>query len=217
MEGRLALNTKIDIPPLTIKVREKLETDGHFEVLGARFLHATVQNLIDELSHRAEGLPRNPDGGQVVSNMSGAFHLENAVIRFQKLSFGVPGADIDLAGAYNLDSDALDFEGTLKLQATVSRMVTGWKRSVLRLAGRFFEKDGAGTFLRIGIGGTSKAPRFGVNLAVRELEAPLPKRQATLVTAAAPLTVTHRAKVSQVWLASHGDDHITGRKPRYRY
>jgi hypothetical protein len=176
LEGRLVLHTRIDIPPLTTKVREKLEMDGHFELLGARFLHATVQNLINGVSHRAEGLPRNPDGGQVVSNMSGVFHLENAVIRFQKLSFGVPGAAIDLAGDYNLDSDALGFDGTLKLQATVSQMVTGWKRLVLRPADRFFEKNGAGTFLRIRIGGTSKAPKFGVNLAGREVEVGLPKR-----------------------------------------
>jgi hypothetical protein len=176
LEGRLVLNTKIDIPPLTAKVREKLEMDGHFEVLDARFLHATIQHLVDGLSSRARGQPQNPDNGQVVSNMKGAFHLENAAIRFQKLSFGVPGADVDLAGDYNLDSDALDFDGTLKLQATVSQMVTGWKRFVLRPADRLFQKDGAGTFLRFRIGGTSKAPMFGVSLAGKQLEVTLPKR-----------------------------------------
>jgi hypothetical protein len=108
--------------------------------------------------------------------MMGVFHLENAAIRFHKLSFGIPGADIDLAGDYNLDSDTLDFGGTLKLQATVSQMVTGWKKVVLKPVDRLFEKEGAGTFLRIRVDGTSKAPKFGVNLAGRQLEAPLPKR-----------------------------------------
>jgi hypothetical protein len=175
LEGRLALHTKLDIPPLTAKVREKLQMDGHFELSGARFLHATIQHVLDGLSNRAQGHPQNPDSGQVVSSMKGTFHLENAAIQFRKLSFGVPGADLDLVGGYNLDSDAVDFAGALKLQARVSQMVTGWKSFVLRPADRFFEKEGAGTFLRIRIGGTSKAPKLGVNLAGREVEVNLPK------------------------------------------
>jgi hypothetical protein len=176
MEGRLALSTKIDIPPLTEKVREKLEMDGHFQVSDARFLHSTIQDQIDGLSNRARGQPRNPASDQVVSNMSGAFHLEDAAIRFQDLSFGIPGADIDLAGDYDLDSDALAFAGTLKLQAKVSQLVTGWKRLILKPADRLFEKEGAGTFLRIRVDGTYKAPKFSVNVAGRELAVPLPKR-----------------------------------------
>ncbi|MGA2117824.1 MAG: AsmA-like C-terminal region-containing protein [Bryobacteraceae bacterium] len=176
MEGRLVLNAKIDIPPLTGKMREKLDMDGTFEVEEGKFLHSTIQNQIDGLSRRARGLPRNPDGDQALSHMAGVFHLENAAMRFEKLSFGFPGTNIDLAGGYNLDSDILNFGGTLKLQATVSQMVTGWKRLVLRPVDPFFEKGGAGTFLRIRVEGTSKAPKFGVNLAGRQLELPLPKR-----------------------------------------
>lgn len=176
MEGRLVLNTKLDIPPLSGKVREKLDLDGRFEVLDGKFLHSTIQNQIDGLSKRARGDAGNPESDQAASHMNGVFHLENAVIRFQKLSFGVPGADIDLAGDYALDNDVIDFGGTLKLRATVSQMVTGWKRVVLKPVDRFFEKDGAGTFLRIRVDGTSKAPKFGVNIAGRQLEAPLPRR-----------------------------------------
>jgi len=176
MEGRLVLKTKIDIPPLTGKVREKLELDGSFEVLEGKFLHSTIQDQIDRLSQRALGQPQNPDSDQAVSQMMGTFHLENGVIRFHKLSFGIPGADLDLAGDYNLDSDAIDFDGTLKLRATVSQMVTGWKKLALKPIDRFFEKQGAGTFLHIRVDGTSKAPKFGVIVAGRELQAPMPKR-----------------------------------------
>jgi hypothetical protein len=176
MEGMLVLNAKIDIPPLTAKVREKLDLDGQFEVREGKFLHSTIQDRIDGLSNRARGQPRNSDGDQVVSHMMGVFHLENAAIRFRKLSFGVPGADIDLAGNYNLDSDALDFDGTLKLQATVSQMVTGWKRLALKPVDRLFEKEGAGTFLRIRMEGTSRAPKFDVKFAGRQLEVASPKR-----------------------------------------
>jgi hypothetical protein len=176
MEGRLVLKTKIDIPPLTAKVREKLILDGKFEVLQGKFLHSTIQRQIEALSRRSQGQPQNPDGDQVVSQMMGVFHLENAAIRFHPVTFGVPGANLDLAGDYDLDSDALAFGGTLKLQATVSQMVTGWKRLVLKPLDRLFEKDGAGTYLRIRVDGTSRAPKFGLIIAGRQLEAPLPKR-----------------------------------------
>jgi hypothetical protein len=175
MEGRLVLNTKLDIPPLTGKVKEKLELDGSFQVRQGQFRNSTIQNQIDNLSQRAQGQPRNPDRNAAVSQMMGTFVMENATIRFGKLSFGIPGADLDLAGNYDLDSDALDFGGSLKLEATVSQMVTGWKSKILRPADRLFEEEGAGTFLRIRIDGTSKAPKFGVILFGRKLEAPLPK------------------------------------------
>jgi AsmA-like C-terminal region len=176
MEGRLVLNTKLDIPPLTGKVKEKLELDGSFKVLQGKFLNSTIQTQIEGLSKRAQGQLQTPASDQAVSQMTGVFHMENATIRFRELSFGIPGAGLDLAGNYNLDSDSLDFGGTLKLQATVSQLVTGRKRSILRVIDPFFEKEGAGTFLRIRIGGTSKAPRFGVILAGKKLELALPKR-----------------------------------------
>ena len=56
-------------------------------------------------------------------------------------------------------------------------MVTGWKGAMLRPLDRFFEKDGAGTFLHIRVDGKSKQPKFGVILAGKRLEAPLPKRK----------------------------------------
>jgi len=164
MEGRLALKTKIDIPPLTGKVREKLKLDGHFEVRDGKLLRSTIQNQLNGLSRRAQGNPQSEETDQAVSQMTGVFQLDNAIIHFSQLSFGVPGAKLDLAGNYDLDADSLAFGGTVKLQATVSQMVTGWKRWALKPVDRFFEKEGAGTFLRFHIGGTSRKPKFGLDL-----------------------------------------------------
>jgi hypothetical protein len=164
MEGRLALQTKVDIPPLAGGVLEKLVLDGRFEVLDGKFHHSTMQAQLDGLSRRALGHPENQDADQAITRMTGAFHLENASIHFSQLSFGIPGANLDLAGEYNLDSDAVDFAGTIKLQATISQMVTGWKSRVLRPLDPFFEKEGAGTFLRIRVNGTSKSPKLGLDL-----------------------------------------------------
>ena len=56
---------------------------------------------------------------------------------------------------------SVDFHGTLRLQATVSQTMTGWKRWALKPVDPFFSKEGSGTLLRIQVVGTSKAPKFG--------------------------------------------------------
>ena len=161
IRGKIALNTKIDIPPLTGSVREKLLLDGQFQLSQARFLKSTVQDQIDTLSRRGRGQPNNTDISGVVSLMAGKFTLANEMVTFQSLSFAVPGSGVDLTGTYDLDRDTLDFHGTLRLQAKVSETMTGWKRWVLKPIDPFFSKQGAGTLLRIQVVGTSKEPKFG--------------------------------------------------------
>ena len=95
--------------------------------------------------------------------MSGAFRLGNGVMTFHPLTFGVPGARVQLAGDYDMNHDNMDLHGHLKLMATVSQLVTGWKRWVLKPIDPIFEKNGAGTFLPIKVDGNSKQPRFGLD------------------------------------------------------
>lgn len=161
MEGFVALKTRIDVPPLSGKVREKLVLDGQFEVSNGKFLKSNIQDQIDTLSRRGMGQPKNQAIDEVVSGMTGRFRLDNEVLTFRSLTFGVPGAAIDLAGLYNLDTDVVDFHGALKLEAKVSQTMTGWKRWALKPVDPFFAKNGAGTFLRIQVEGTSKQPKFG--------------------------------------------------------
>jgi hypothetical protein len=162
MEGRLYLKTSLSLPPLESKVREKLRLNGEFRISNGKFLKSTIQEEIDKLSRRGQGAPTSQEIDEVVSGMHGRFHLEDELITFRTLAFEIPGAAVALAGDYDLDSDVLDFLGTLKLQARVSETMTGWKRLVLKPVDPFFAKEGAGTFLRIGVDGTSRKPKFGL-------------------------------------------------------
>ena len=122
-----------------------------------------MQSRIDSLSRRGQGQPKNDEITQVFSGMTGNFRLENQTIAFRSLTFATPGAFIKLAGTYNLADDVMDFHGSLALQAKVSQTMTGWKRWVLKPADPFFAKNGAGTFLRIRIDGSSQSPEFGID------------------------------------------------------
>jgi len=163
MEGRVMLDTRIDIPPLSGRVREKLVLDGKFEVLDGKFLQSTIQNQIDNLSRRGQGKPKDTGIDEVVSYMAGNFRLQNEDLTLQSLAFGVPGAHVQLAGDYNLRNDALDLHGNLRLQSKVSGTVSGWKLWALKAVDPLFAKRGAGTFLKIKVVGTSQHPNFGLD------------------------------------------------------
>ena len=164
MAGTIFLQTKIEIPPLTTKVRSKLLLDGRFDLSKAVFLRSKIQDRIDGLSRRAQGQPNSKEIDEVISGMAGSFKLEDEVMTFRALSFAVPGAGVDLAGNYNLKTDALDFHGALKLEAKISETMSGWKRWALKPVDPFFSKEGAGTLLHIKIEGSAKEPKFGLDL-----------------------------------------------------
>jgi hypothetical protein len=163
MEGNLKLKTKLVIPPLTGKVVQKLQLDGAFQVSDGHFLRSTIQDQIDNLSRRGQGQPKNQEIDEVISTMSGKFKLDDEVISFQDLTFGVSGADVSLNGSYSLAQDSLDFHGALKLQAKISQTMSGWKHWLLKPVDPFFAKNGVGTYLKIKVAGNAKAPKFGLD------------------------------------------------------
>jgi hypothetical protein len=161
MKGRLQMQSKISIPPLSAKVKEKLGLAGDFSVTDALFTKDAVQDKVDELSRRGQGQPKNPAIDNVVYNMHGHFDMQNQKIDLSELAFEVPGAAVSLDGRYDMESDDLDFHGELRLDAKVSQTMTGWKRWLAKPLDPFFSKDGAGTLLKIQITGTSDNPQFG--------------------------------------------------------
>lgn len=163
MAGRIKMNARITIPPLEGKVKEKLMLDGKFTIQRGQFLQDKVQDKIDTLSRRGQGEPKNVAIGDVFSDMSGDFHMEDQSITFRTLTFHVPGANVDLAGNYDLEGDQLDFAGSLKLVAKVSQTMTGWKRWLLKPVDPIFAKNGAGTFLKVKVSGSSKQPDFSAS------------------------------------------------------
>lgn len=163
MTGGLRFSTKVKIPPGQTQVIERLQLDGTFALAGARFTSPDVQDKIAGLSHRAQGDPKDHDP-DVTASFRGNFHLNNGQLVLPDLAFSLPGANVNLHGSYSLQSGALDFKGTAKLDATVSQMTTGFKSKLLRPLDPLFRRDGAGTVLPIVIRGTRGEPSFGLDI-----------------------------------------------------
>jgi hypothetical protein len=104
-----------------------------------------------------------PITADIASEMRGNFLFGDSKITISALNFRVPGADIAMQGVYDIKGQALDFNGTARLDAHVSQMVTGWKSWLLKPVDPFFAKDGAGTFVPIKVGGTTAHPAIGLD------------------------------------------------------
>jgi hypothetical protein len=164
MTGPTKIKATLLLPPGKQKVLEKMVLDGQVGVENARWSSPEIRDKLASLSRHAEGQPANEEAGSSVSDLHGDFRLEKGVIRFRRLSFGVPGAQLNLEGNYDIGESQLDFNGHLRLQAKLSQTVTGKKSFFLRPVDPLFSKEGAGTLLPITITGTRQAPTLGVSV-----------------------------------------------------
>lgn len=166
LSGVLAMRTSLDVPPGKEKVPDRLRLNGTFTLNDVQFTNSKMQNRIDELSLRGQGKPqeaKHPDAVNVRSAMHSDFRMENGVITLPNLQYTVPGAEIDLKGAYGIAGGTLDFKGTAQMHATVSQMVGGWKGLLLTPLDHFFRKGEAGTAIPVVIQGTRKDPQFTID------------------------------------------------------
>ncbi len=166
MTGAVRSKSKLDLPPGSESVDKRLRLSGEFSVAGTHFTNAKIQERVDDLSARSQGEPRlaqAQDTPDVQSNLNGVFDLKQGTMTFSKLHFDVPGTKVDMSGQYSLDGNTFDFHGKVRLDAKLSKMVTGWKSLLLKPVDPFFAKDGAGTAVPIKITGTKSEPHIGLD------------------------------------------------------
>jgi AsmA-like C-terminal region len=171
IQGNLKLHTKLDLPPGAQDVAHRMRLQGNFAIVNGRFSSDKIQRRIDELSLRSQGqvelaAEQERDGKfEVVhSQLRGDFNLADASLNLSNLHYDVPGASVKVAGIYTLDGAKFNFSGTADMQATVSRMVGGWKGVLLMPFDKVFQKNGAGTDVPFKIDGTRSDPHFGLDL-----------------------------------------------------
>ena len=166
LDGGVQVQAQLHIPPGKTPVTDRIAIKGNFELNDAEFTNLGVQKKIRELSLRGQGKPdqlKSAEEEKIKSQVQGDFDLHDGVLTIPRVTYTVPGADIHLHGTYRTKGQTLDFTGTAKMQATISKMVGGWKGFLLKPADRFFKKNGAGAEIPIYIAGTRDEPHFGYN------------------------------------------------------
>ena len=164
LTGDVNVKTTVKIPPGKQRLRERIALNGQFGLDAAKFTDAQVQAKLHELSRRSQGKDEGEAMARVMTSLSGSFELQRGMLMLRRLSFHVPGARVDLNGTYALDGGALDLEGTLQMQATVSEAVGGFKSIFIKPFDAMFKHNGAGAVVPIKITGTTDSPKFGVQI-----------------------------------------------------
>jgi hypothetical protein len=168
MTAALTMHAKLHIPPGPERVAAKMELSGDVVEHGLVFSNAKVQDQIDALSMRAQGKPEEAQaagsGGVAVvtSTLATNFALAHEVITFSSVKYAIPGANLELDGAYALRGEQFDFKGHVQTQATASQMMTGWKSMLMKPFDSLLKKNGAGLQLPIEIHGTRDDVHFGL-------------------------------------------------------
>jgi AsmA-like C-terminal region len=166
MSGPVEMKTRLSLAPGDANVADRLKLAGSFHVLRAHFANEKVQGKLDSLSLRSQGKAKEAqerDKEDVAVDLRGVFTLKDGVLSFSLLHFLIPGTHADMTGTYSLDGQTFDFRGTVRLDAKVSQMTTGWKSILLKPVDPFFNKNGAGTEVPIKITGTESEPHFGLD------------------------------------------------------
>jgi hypothetical protein len=162
MTGALKLRATFELPPGHVDPLQKMRLDGSFTIDDARFSSDGIQQKVNDLSHKAKGEGDTGPAPQVWSDFNGRFAMHDGVIRFSTIKFAMPGARVDLNGSFAAQSQALDFRGTVRLDAKLSELTTGMKSVLLKLVEPVFRKKGV-TVVPITVGGTAKDPKLGLD------------------------------------------------------
>jgi hypothetical protein len=141
-----------------------LQVNGRFELATARFTQPQVRAKVIELSRRSQGKRSDEAAPEVFSNVRSGFALERGVLSISQLTFEVPGAAVRLGGRYDTGSGHLDFQGDLRMQAPVSRVIGGWKGALLKPFDFLFREKGAGAVIPIQVTGTRAAPEINIRI-----------------------------------------------------
>jgi hypothetical protein len=164
LTGDLTSSSTLALPPGPGPVRDRLSVTGRFGLGNAEFSNAEVQNKVDELSRRSQGQSQEEMAERVLTNLEGRFNLSRGVVTLRDLTFEVPGANVAMGGTYDTGNETLDFRGTLRMEATVSEAVGGFKSIFIKPFNFIFRKDGAGAVVPIKITGTWRKPKTDIEI-----------------------------------------------------
>lgn len=165
LEGPIQYTAKFRLPPGDAEVPARLELDGQFGIQNAEFTKTAIQEKLGSLSDSARGEPED-EHEPVPSDFGGDFRLRGGVLNLTNFQFQIPGADVFMAGDYDLLNKGLDFRGRIEMDAKISEATTGKKSFFLKLVDPFFKnrRTGSGSSIPIKVSGSVDDPQVGLAL-----------------------------------------------------
>ncbi len=166
LTGAADFKATFHLPPGPAHVHQRMQIDGTLHITGAHFTSQNVQSKIMQLSLRGQGHPdeiKSTDPASIDSTITSDLHIANGLITLPNLIYTVPGATIDMNGTYLLDGGVLNFSGSAKLDAPISKLIGGKLGKFLQPADKYLQREGAGTFIPIHLTGNREEPHFAID------------------------------------------------------
>lgn len=167
LNGTASFQARVILPPGKEPFLQKVRLSGDFGIAGGQFTRASTQTSVNDFSERARGQKPDEEAGdkdRVISDLSGHVELRNTIASFSNFSFVVPGASAQMHGTYHLEKRTIDLHGTLKSDAQLSKMTSGFKSVLLKPFDSFFKKKNAGAVVPVHLIGTYDDPQPGVDI-----------------------------------------------------
>ena len=168
LRGAAGFHATIEVPPGPADIARKIRIQATAGIQNAE-LKPKLQEGAAKISDAARGDPvdHDADPSRLASDFEGAFRVEGGVAHFQHLAFAIPGAHVVVNGSYDLISEAVDLDGTARLEAKLSETQKGIKSFLLKPFDALFKSrhhKEAQAALPIHIGGTLDNPTYGPSL-----------------------------------------------------
>lgn len=144
---------------------KRLQMDGVFDIPSERLTNKGTEQKLSDFSQRAQGdkpteQPPAPGNGvtggtgEVFSSLNGRAKIRDGIVSTQRLNFQVPGADVNVAGTFNLHDGRVHMLGDVSMQSDISHAATGIKSMLLKPLIPFFKKHNTGAKIPIAITGS---------------------------------------------------------------
>jgi hypothetical protein len=166
MNGPATASGHIRVTKFGAGFLKNVELNGKFEIHDGHFQKET-QAKVNQLSARAQGLKLGKgaeapdvDVGSLASNVA----VEKGTAQFTQLFFELPGARARVQGSYELTSHAVNLQGDLWTNETVSRDTSGIKAILLKPVDPLFRRKHAGAMVGVTMTGDIDNPQFGTYL-----------------------------------------------------
>jgi hypothetical protein len=163
MSGAVAFKARVEIPSGKERFLRKVKLQGAFGIDDGSFSKAETQKNVNELSAGARG-EKIDDADTVLTDLKGNVGLDEGSANFSSLSFGIPGANAEMYGTYNLITEKIDLHGKMRVDTKISKTSSGFKSFLLRAIDPIFKKKKKGEIVPVHISGTYEHPQFGLDL-----------------------------------------------------
>jgi hypothetical protein len=163
LNGVTNLRAHVVLPPQKWAFLKKVRLVGDFGIDAVKFTTPAIQQDTNKLS--AEATDQNDSSpATVLSNLRGHVEVKDGTAAFTNLGFGIPGANAEMDGTYDLVSHKIDLHGTLKMDSSLSNLAHGPKAMILVVLDPFFKRKPRGSEAPVKITGTYEHPAFGLDL-----------------------------------------------------